>query len=116
MGAFTVTDVVLVKFPFSDLSTSKLRPAIILTLSGKSDYVLCQITSGNYEDKNALKVEKDDCIGGTLERTSYIRPFKIFTANEEIISRKICKVKKKKAQSLVEIICERFKQEFEINY
>ena len=30
MGAFTAGDVVLVRFPFSDLSQTKLRPAIVL--------------------------------------------------------------------------------------
>jgi len=107
MGAFTVTDIVLVNFPFSDLSTSKLRHAIIITLSGKSDYVLCQITSSNYDDKDALKLEKSDFIDGTLDRTSYIRPFKIFTANEVIINRKICRVSKLKVLELARILCDK---------
>jgi mRNA interferase MazF len=42
--------VVLVPFPFSDLSQSKLRPAIVLADAGKGDYVLCQITSNVYSD------------------------------------------------------------------
>lgn len=40
--------VVLVTFPFSDLSQSKLRPAVVLAKAGKSDWVLCQITSNVY--------------------------------------------------------------------
>jgi len=37
--------VVLVKFPFSDLSSSKLRPAVVLAAAGRDDWILCQITS-----------------------------------------------------------------------
>jgi mRNA interferase MazF len=34
--------VVLVRFPFSDLSSSKLRPAVVLAHAGGVDWVLCQ--------------------------------------------------------------------------
>jgi hypothetical protein len=30
MGAFAIGEVVLVRFPFSDLSAAKLRPALII--------------------------------------------------------------------------------------
>ena len=41
----TIGAVVLIPFPFSDLSQSKLRPAIVLADVGKGDWVLCQVTS-----------------------------------------------------------------------
>lgn len=37
--------IVLVSFPFSDLSRSKLRPALVIAEAGRGDYILCQITS-----------------------------------------------------------------------
>ena len=40
--------VVLLPFPFSDLSRSKLRPAVILADAGRDDWILCQITSNPY--------------------------------------------------------------------
>jgi hypothetical protein len=40
--------VVLVPFPFSDLSQSKLRPAVVVANAGRGDWVLCQITSNRY--------------------------------------------------------------------
>ena len=42
--------VVLVRFPFSDLSRTKLRPAVVLADAGRGDRVLCQITSKPYGD------------------------------------------------------------------
>ena len=53
MGAFTAGDVVLVRFPFSDLSQTKLRPAIVLADAGRGDLVLCQVTSRPYGDAAA---------------------------------------------------------------
>jgi hypothetical protein len=41
----TVGTVVLVSFPFSDLSHSKLRPAVVTAHVGRDDWILCQITS-----------------------------------------------------------------------
>lgn len=35
--------VVLVRFPFSDLSRTKLRPAVVLADAGRGDRVLCQV-------------------------------------------------------------------------
>ena len=40
--------VVLVPFPFSDLSQAKLRPAVVLADVGRGDWILCQITSNPY--------------------------------------------------------------------
>ena len=46
MGRFIKGDVVVVPFPFSDLSTSKRRPALVLADLAGDDLILCQITSG----------------------------------------------------------------------
>ena len=46
--------VVLVPFPFSNLSQSKLRPAIVLADAGRQDWILCQVTSKPYGDTRAV--------------------------------------------------------------
>lgn len=79
--------VVLVIFPFSDLSASKLRPAFILGGGQRGDWLLCQITSNPYTDPTAIEVTDDDFDSGSLQRTSYIRPGKIFTANASLMTR-----------------------------
>jgi hypothetical protein len=48
-----VGKVVLLPFPFSDLSESKLRPAVIVADAGRGDWVLCQVTSKPYGDSHA---------------------------------------------------------------
>ncbi len=49
--------VVLVRFPFSDLSQTKLRPAVVLADAGRGDWMLCQVTSKPYGDGRAIKLE-----------------------------------------------------------
>jgi hypothetical protein len=52
--------VVLVPFPFSDLSQAKLRPAAVLASGDRNDWVLCQVTSRPYGDKRALELCDSD--------------------------------------------------------
>jgi len=85
--------VVTVLFPFSDLSSSKLRPAIVLADSGRGDWILCQLTSKSYSDTTAVQIEDEDFISGSLHLTSYARPGKIFTANESLMVTQVGKLK-----------------------
>ncbi|MCB9770222.1 MAG: type II toxin-antitoxin system PemK/MazF family toxin [Candidatus Omnitrophica bacterium] len=77
--------VVLVPFPFSDLSSSKVRPSLVLAHAGGDDWLLCQITSSAYADPHAVQIDKTDFVEGSLHRTSYIRPGKVFTASRSLI-------------------------------
>ena len=81
--------VVLVRFPFSDLSGAKLRPALVLGLPGRGDFVLCQITSNAYADSLAIELTADDFAEGSLQRVSYARPGKLFTAHQSLLSAQV---------------------------
>jgi hypothetical protein len=75
----------LVRFPFSDLSQSKLRPAIVLADAGRGDWILCQVTSNPYSDTRAIMLSDESFRQGGLQRTSYARPARLFTANHELM-------------------------------
>jgi mRNA interferase MazF len=49
MEEFVKGDVVVVPFPFSDLSEAKRRPALVIADLAGDDFVLCQITSQTEE-------------------------------------------------------------------
>ncbi len=63
--------IVLVAFPFSDLSKSKLRPAVVLASAERGDWILCQITSNPYSDSRAVQLSETDFQSGSLQRVSY---------------------------------------------
>ncbi|HEX5725635.1 MAG TPA: type II toxin-antitoxin system PemK/MazF family toxin [Longimicrobiaceae bacterium] len=77
--------VVLVPFPFSDLSQAKLRPAVVLASAGRDDYILCQVTSRPYADPLAIELTTRSFVSGSLHQTSYARPGKLFTAHLSLI-------------------------------
>ena len=76
--------VVLVPFPFSDLSESKLRPAVVLAEISRQDFVCCQVTSNPYADPNAVELTDEHFTEGSLKRVSYARPGKLFTVNLQL--------------------------------
>ncbi len=86
MGAFAAGQVIVVPFPFSDLSAQKYRPALILADAGRGDWVLCQITSNPFSDPLAIELNESAFSQGSLQRISYIRPGKLFTANDSLFS------------------------------
>ena len=86
MGQPSVGTVVVIRFPFSDLKGSKLRPALVVAKAEFDNLILCQITSKPYSSKIAVPIEKKDFQSGQLPLTSYVRPDKIFTADQSIIS------------------------------
>jgi len=89
MGILAAGQVVIVHFPFSDLSQSKLRPAVILAEAGRGDWVLCQITSKSYGDPRAIQIAAGDFVRGSLRVTSFARPGKLFTAHTSLVAGQI---------------------------
>lgn len=87
MGALSAGEVGFVPFPFSDLSQTKIRPALCLAPAGRGDWILCQITSNSYGDPAAIEIETADFLVGSLNQLSFVRPGKLFTAHSGIFVR-----------------------------
>ena len=85
MGRFVKGDVVVVPFPFSDLTSIKRRPALVVANLTGDDVILCQITSQATADKDAIPLTQPDFATGSVHRDSYIRPNRLFTADSTII-------------------------------
>lgn len=84
MGTPAAGSVVLIPFPFSDLSEAKRRPAVVLADADRGDWILCQITSKPYADARAIELADDDFARGSLRLVSFARPARLFTAHESL--------------------------------
>ncbi|UOE48590.1 type II toxin-antitoxin system PemK/MazF family toxin [Mucilaginibacter sp. SMC90] len=87
MAGFVKGDIVVIPFPFSDLTGSKKRPALVLADLQGDDIILCQITSQQSKDTYAIAIDQTDFVKGSLPVASNIRPSRIFTANKNMIIR-----------------------------
>ena len=106
MAKFIKGDIVVIDFPFSDLSATKKRPALVLATVSNQDLILCQITSKANKDNDAISLMTIDFKVGQLPVDSFIRPNKLFTADSNIISRKIGGINQKTLDATVSKIIE----------
>lgn len=104
MASPSAGSVVLVRFPFSDLTASKLRPAVVLAAVDRSDRVLCQVTSNPYADPRAVRIDDESFASGSLRRISYARPGKLFTANETLIASQVGRLTQAAARDVVHAV------------
>jgi mRNA interferase MazF len=93
-------DIVVLPFPFSDLSKSKRRPALVAASLTGDDLILCQITSETRRDNYSVSLEAKDFKKGKLDIKSMLRPNKIFTADKSIIVYKIGTLKETKTKKV----------------
>ena len=101
-----VGKVILVPFPFSDLSQSKLRPAVVLADADRGDWVLCQVTSNPYGDLRAIILNDDSFMEGSLRITSYARPGKLFTASSDLMLSDVGMLKRDVTRQIINAIIE----------
>jgi len=101
--------IVLVRFPFSDLSQTKLRPAVVLADAGHGDWILCQVTSKPYGDARAIKLEDANFASGSLRVTSYARPAKLFTANRDLIVAQVATLNQESFTQIIDTVVKLFR-------
>ena len=99
-------DVVVVPFPFSDLTQAKRRPALVIAELQGDDLLLCQITSQRIRDNYAIPLEDTDFQSGSLKQSSNIRPNRLFTADRHIVLYKVGQLRAEKMTEVVRKIVE----------
>ena len=89
-------DIVLIKFPYSDGSSIKVRPAVIVSSdvinSSKTDLILIAISSNiaNIQSNDLLINERDSEFKSTgLHKSSVIKTCKIIHVPQSIIKRRL---------------------------
>ena len=89
-------DIVLVPFPFTDLSSTKKRPALVVSPDSfnehAQDVVLVAITS-QPSDSHVVALDEHDYVDGKLPLTSFVKVPKLFTTHPTLVLKKICAIK-----------------------
>lgn len=91
-------------FPFSDLTNTKVRPALVLADLDGQDIVLCQVTSQIQYDENCVDINNSDFIARGLRQASFVRTNKLFTATKKSILNIEGKIDAKKQAEVVKQI------------
>jgi mRNA interferase MazF len=89
MERFIAGDIIAINYPFTDLSSFKSRPALIIAKVNENDFIISQITSQKYDEKISIKIIDEDLIKGKLNKESFILPAKLFTSDSKLFKYKI---------------------------
>jgi mRNA interferase MazF len=85
-------DIILAQFPYTDLSQTKLRPAVVLQASfTRTEITICFISSQKVtqilDDEFALLDSDPEFVGTGLRVSSKVRVSRIVTLNHHLTSR-----------------------------
>ena len=86
-------EIILIPFPYSDLTGTKQRPALIVSnkkLNKTQDRICCLVTSKQAED--GIIINNNCFEEGTLLFKSWVKPHRLFTIHEKIIKRRLCTI------------------------
>jgi mRNA interferase MazF len=94
-------DIALVDFPFSDLTRTKKRPALVIgSLEGENS-VLCQITTKRRNiQKYEVPLPKESC-KGDIRFDSFVYVDMIFTLHKSLIYKKIGEIDNSKTKESI---------------
>jgi mRNA interferase MazF len=89
-------DIVLIPIPFSDLTSQKRRPVLILSNNDYNqryqDVIVVAITSNVVDREYQVIITNEEMAEGELKVTSAVRADKIYTLSQSIIVKKFGKV------------------------
>ncbi len=94
-------DIVLVDFPFSNLTKTKKRPALVINSLEGENAILCQITTKKRNIKKyEIFLKKESC-SGDIRFNSFIYSDMIFTLHKSLIYKKIGEVEDTKVKEMI---------------
>jgi len=104
-------DIVLITFPFSDLSSTKVRPALVLSPENpaEQDFIVALISSNTARPRSPtdhlLLTSDADFAGTWLKVDSVFRVAKLHSLNKALAKRRLGNVNAHLMQALEEKLC-----------
>ena len=99
-------DIVLVSFPFTDLTSAKRRPALVVSPDIfndlNEDLVLLAVTSQLNPIPHSIPVSPGDCEEGALPKESMVKLTKVFTLSATLVLKKLCRLRDRQLNAVLE--------------
>lgn len=90
-------DLVLVPFPFTDLTSAKTRPALVLSRPdynhASRDVIVCGVTSNLSNAAHSVLIQSRDLARGRLPAPSRIKVDKVATLQQTLVRRRVGRLK-----------------------
>lgn len=102
-------EIILIPFPFTDLSATKKRPALVISYTDfnkeNQDILVCQITHNLKQRHHSIFINNNNLESGNLAVESLVKANKIFTINKLLTIQKIGKLNSKTYAMVYDDIC-----------
>ncbi len=89
-------EILIIPFPFSDLSSVRQRPVLVLSKKednlNSEDIVTCGITSNLKDSKYSVLIENTDLQRGEIPKKSRIKVNKLFTIHKNIVIKSLARI------------------------
>ncbi len=90
-------DIVLITFPFSDLASAKVRPAVVLSNDkynrNSEDFVAVPLTSNLRLRDYAIRITSNELESGKLIVDSKVKADRIFSVSQRLVRMKIGRIR-----------------------
>ncbi len=91
-------EILIVPFPFSDLSSVKRRPVLVISknLDNKTSYdlIVAGITSKLKDKKHSVLIDNSNLEKGEIPAQSMIKVNKLFSIEQSIVVKKVANINK----------------------
>ena len=99
-------DLVGIPFPYSDMTTTKRRPVLVVTAPDRhGDFMGLAVTSVVTKE-SAMAIDSGDMAVGTLPQKSWIRYDKLFTLHSDIIAKTYGSLRPESLHSVIKCLCD----------
>ena len=96
-------DIVIINFPFTNLESSKVRPALIVSnksFNNKKNILLLAISTQKWNKDFAVALSQGDLSEWELNKDSFIRMHNILSLEKRLIIKKVAKIKESKLDAV----------------
>lgn len=98
-------DLVVVKFPFTDLSDTKVRPGLIVSnnsVNGSGDYIIAMITNQTIRGQQGIQIKSSDLETSLLKNAEpFVYCKKTASLHKSIITKKISSITNREKKKLI---------------
>jgi mRNA interferase MazF len=105
---YSQRQIVLVPFPYSDLSATKKRPVLVVSNNEYNrqfpDILVCVITSNRFNDAYSVELTDSDLEAGMLPEKSVIKCHKLFTIEQSQILKQFSVIRVNKFEQVQRVL------------
>lgn len=99
-------ELLLIPFPFTDLSATKRRPVVALTAPDHyGDFIGLAVTSRTHHAE-VVAISIDDLVSGSLPAASWIRTDRVVTLNASLVTKSIARIAEPVVNVAVQQLCD----------